>query len=169
MAKKILTDTDFNQNKLLKAVIENLSSAPGTPQVGQVYFDTTLDKFGVYTSTGWIYSADNNLDVIGIVVDGGGSVLTTGIKGTRYMPYACTITGWDLRSDVSGDVVFDVKVGGVSIAGTEKPTLAGASSANDMALKTWSVDVDAGDVVEFIIDSVATIKRATLSVIITRV
>lgn len=169
MSKKILTNTDFNQNQLLKAVIENLSSAPGTPQVGQVYFDTTIQKFGVYTSTGWLYSADNNLDVIGIVVDGGGSVLTVGSKGTRYIPFDCTITGFDLRSDISGSVVFDVKVGGVSIAGTEKPTLAGASSASDMALSTWSVDLNAGDVVEFIIDSVATIKRATLSVIITRV
>lgn len=169
MVKKVLIDTDFNQNQLLKAVIENLSSAPGTPEVGQVYFDTTLQKFGVYTSTGWTYSVDATLDTFGIVVDGGGSVLTTGVKGTRYMPYACTITGWDLRSDITGDVVFTVKKNGVDISGSEKPTLAGASSSNDTSLSTWTVDIDAGDIIEFSIDSVATIKRATLSIITARV
>lgn len=169
MVKKILVNTDFNQNELLKAVIENLASAPGTPTEGQVYFDTTLQKFGVYTTTGWTYSTDATLDSFGIVVDGGGSVLTTGIKGTRYMPYACTITGWDLRSDISGDVVFTVKKNGVDISGSEKPTLSGASNSSDASLSTWTVDIDAGDVIEFSIDSVATIKRATLSIITARV
>jgi hypothetical protein len=32
-----------------------LPSAPSSPSVGDMYFDTTLGKIGVYTSSGWVY------------------------------------------------------------------------------------------------------------------
>lgn len=31
-------------------------SAPSSPSVGDMYFDTTLGKIGVYTSSGWVYN-----------------------------------------------------------------------------------------------------------------
>lgn len=104
-------------------------------------------------------------DVFGITVDGASNPLTTGSKGFRYIGQDCIITGWDLRSDIVGDVVFDLHVNGVSITGTEKPTLSGQSEAQDLALSTWSVNLTAGDVVEFIIDSTATLTRVTLTVV----
>lgn len=55
MAKKILIDYDFAQNNLNNARIQNLSAAPGTPKVGQIYFDTTLNQFGVWNGTSWLY------------------------------------------------------------------------------------------------------------------
>jgi ribosome-binding protein aMBF1 (putative translation factor) len=107
-------------------------------------------------------------DVFGITVDGSGSVLTTGTKGYRYIEQDCVINGWDLRSDISGDVVFDVKRNGVSLAGTEKPTLAAAAVAQDLSLTTWTTTLLAGDILEFTIDSVATLTRATLTIVITK-
>lgn len=107
-------------------------------------------------------------DTFGITVDGAGVVLTTGTKGYRYIEQNCTITGWDVRSDISGDIVFDVKRGGVSLAGTEKPTLTASSSASDLSLSTWTTSLVAGDIIEFVIDSAATISQATLTILITK-
>lgn len=107
-------------------------------------------------------------DTFGITVDGATVVLTTGTKGYRYIEQNCTITGWDLRSDVSGSIVFDVKRGGVSLAGTEKPTLTAAASDSNLALTTWTTSLVAGDIIEFVIDSASTITRATLTILITK-
>lgn len=108
-------------------------------------------------------------DVFGITVDGADVVLTTGTKGFRYIEQDCTITGWSVVSDATGSVVFDVKRGGVSIAGTEKPTLSDASSSTDLSLSTWTTGLVAGDIIEFIIDSASTITRATLTILITKI
>jgi hypothetical protein len=108
-------------------------------------------------------------DSFGLVVDGGGSPVTTGSKGYKYIPWDCTITGWNILGDVSGSVVVDVKKSGVSIAGTEKPTLSSASSNQDLALSTWSTSLLAGDVIEFVVDSASTLTRTTLTILVTKV
>lgn len=108
-------------------------------------------------------------DSFGVVVDGAGVAITTGSKGTKYIPFDCTITGWDIRSDISGSCVFDVKRAGVSLAGTEKPTLSSASSNSDPALSTWTTSLTAGDVVEFIVDSASTLTRATVTILVNKV
>ena len=55
MAQNFLTSVNLNTNELQNAVIQNLASAP-TGIAGRVYFDTTLNKFGYYDGTNWIYS-----------------------------------------------------------------------------------------------------------------
>lgn len=108
-------------------------------------------------------------DVFGITVDGGGSTPSTGTKGYRYIEQNCTITGWHVQGDVSGSIVFDVKRGGTSIAGTEKPTLSSQTSNSDTALTTWTTSLTAGDIIEFVIDSASTLTRATLTVLVTKI
>lgn len=114
-------------------------------------------------------SGGSSADAFGITVDGAGSVITTGSKGTRYIESDCTITGWDIRSDISGSCVFNIKRSGVSISGTEKPTLSGASSNQDLALSTWTTSLTAGDVIEFVVDSASTLTRATVTILVTKV
>ena len=58
MARKYLIGINLNRNELQNAVIQPLASAPSSPQAGLVYFDTTLDKFGVYDGTQWVYMGD---------------------------------------------------------------------------------------------------------------
>lgn len=53
MAKKFLTDINLNKNELQNAIIQNLASDPSNPVAGQVYFNTTTNRFRVYTGTEW--------------------------------------------------------------------------------------------------------------------
>lgn len=115
------------------------------------------------TATGGV-----NEDSFGIVVDGAGTAITTGSKGTKYIPWDCTVTGWDIRSDISGSCVFNVKRAGVSLAGTEKPTLSSSSSNSDLALSTWTTSLLTGDVVEFVVDSASTLTRATVTILVSK-
>ena len=51
---KYLVNVDLNQNQLVKARVENLSSAPGSPVEGQIYFNTTDNKLYVRAGSAWV-------------------------------------------------------------------------------------------------------------------
>ena len=117
-----------------------------------------------------------NTDNFGIVVDGGGSVLTTGVKGYRQIPWNCTITGWVITGDVSGDVVFTVKKSDyasfptmTTISGTEQPTLSASQKNENLTLTDWIISLTSGDIVEFSIDSVSTLTKVTLTILVNKV
>ena len=135
---------------------------------------------GGTTGQALIKDSDSNYDVewgipltegaVGVVIDGGGSAITTGIKGTITIPYDCVIENWTVTADISGDIVIDVKKSTyagypttASIAGSEKPTLSGAQKNQDLTLTTWTTTVTSGDVLEFVVDSATTVTKVTLS------
>lgn len=108
---------------------------------------------------------------VGLTIDGGGSIITTGIKGDITLPYSGYINAWYLTSDVAGDIVIDVwkdtfanfpPTVADTIAGTEQPTLSGTSFNFDTNLTTWTRQVQTGDVIRFNVVSAATLKRITL-------
>jgi hypothetical protein len=109
----------------------------------------------------------------GITIDGGGSAITTGVKGYITIPYNCTITGWDILADVSGSIVVDVwkdtyanfpPTSGDTIAGSEKPTLSSAVKNQDNSLSTWTTSVSSGDIIAFNVDSASTLTRVNLTI-----
>lgn len=112
---------------------------------------------------------------MGITVDNAGSAITTGLKGFLVVPYACKITGWSIVGDQSGSAVIDIwKAAGAiptnsnSITASAPPTLTTAQLGSSSTLTGWTVDVAAGDVIGFYVDSAATITRLTLQLTITR-
>jgi hypothetical protein len=68
MAKRnFIVDLDLNQNELLKAKLETLATAPLTPVLGQIYYDSAKSQIGVcINATGpvWSYGGDI-IDVVG--------------------------------------------------------------------------------------------------------
>lgn len=53
MARKFLTSIDLNKNELQNAVLQNLSSNPGTPATGQFYFNSVDGELKFYNGTTW--------------------------------------------------------------------------------------------------------------------
>ena len=53
MAKNFLTDINLSQNELLNAVMQNLTTAPQNPKVGQLYYSTTDKIMYQWDGTEW--------------------------------------------------------------------------------------------------------------------
>jgi hypothetical protein len=108
------------------------------------------------------------------VIDGGGSVPSTGAKGQVSIPTACTVTGWVLTADVSGSAVVDVlrsTYAGFpttsSIAGSDKPTLSSVQNNSNLAVSAWTTAINAGDEIQFNLNSVTTCTRLNLTINVT--
>lgn len=117
------------------------------------------------------------VSAIEFVIDGGGSALTTGIKGYLEVPFACTITQATLLADVSGSVVVNVykdtyanypPVVGDKITASAPPTISSATKSQDSTLTGWTTSISAGDILAFNVDSATTITRVTISLKVTR-
>lgn len=108
-------------------------------------------------------------------IDGGGSVISTGAKGQITVPVNCTVQQWILTADQSGSAVVDVLScsfanfpSTVSIANTDKPTLASAQkNQNQGPLTGWSsTALNQGDQLQVNVNSIATITRLNLTLLV---
>jgi hypothetical protein len=116
------------------------------------------------------------------VIDGGGSVLTTGVKGYIKVPFGGTINAVFLLADVSGSIVVDIwkctytqfdagsthPVTGDKITASAPPTISSATKATDATLTGWTTTFATNDVFAFNVTSVTTIKRVTVMLDVTR-
>jgi hypothetical protein len=156
---------------------------PSAPN-GEWEFYTPLNGWivgsggAIYTFNGTAWSAPitgGRVAAIPYVIDGGGSVPSTGLKGQLSIPAGCTITGWVLTSDVSGSAVVDVLRSTyaafpttASIAGTDMPTLSSAQKNQDLVLTGWgSTAINAGDEIQFNLVSVTTVTRLNITLNVT--
>lgn len=98
------------------------------------------------------------------------SVLTTGLKGYIHVPYLCAVTGWTFTANQTGNLSMNVHQMTYanfyrenSIVGTEKPLITGDWKGQDLNLTTWATGITGGNILAFIVESVASIKTANLS------
>jgi len=112
---------------------------------------------------------------IGITVDGGGSAISTGVKGYKSFPVAGVIIGVRLLADQVGSAVVDIwkdtfanypPTVADTITAAAKPTLSTNDASEDTTLSGWTTAVAAGDVFGFNVDSATTITRLTLELTI---
>lgn len=111
--------------------------------------------------------------LIGYVIDGGGTTVSTGIKGQIDIPVPMTVTGWVLTADQSGSAVVDVNAGSYasfptlsSITASDKPTLSSAQKNENLTATTWSGSLAAGTQLQFSVTSATTVTRLNVNLIV---
>lgn len=68
MARKFLTSVDLNQNELIKAVVQNSTSDPGSGRAGQLYYNTSDDVLKIYSGSASAWVAVGSEEYIGDAV-----------------------------------------------------------------------------------------------------
>lgn len=120
----ILSNQNYNKNEIQNVRVQNLASAPGTPVTGQIYYDTTLNQFGVYQNATWVYLAPSVSNVITRAAAAGAANELIVAAGADRTAQAFTTNG--LLKIASGVVAS-------AVAGTDYLT---ASSTNSLTNKT---------------------------------
>jgi len=77
MSKKVLTSLDFSKNQILNVALQNLASAPSSPVVGQIYYNTADARVYFWDSTQWVDMSGDIQDVLG----GAGLTASTSANG----------------------------------------------------------------------------------------
>lgn len=116
------------------------------------------------------------LGTIGIVLDGAGAVITTGVKGFFEVGAACLITAVTLLSTdpaaTVGSIVIDIwkasfvnypPTAGNTITASARPTLASANKSRDTSLAGWATAIAAGDILAFNVVSASLVTKVSLT------
>lgn len=118
------------------------------------------------------FAAKSQSISLGFGANGGGSVITTGLRFAIVVQQACTITAWDIVADQSGSIVMDIRKGTPSagavttssITAAAIPALSSAQVAGSSTLTGWTTAVAAGDVLELVITGTpASVTRAAIT------
>jgi len=122
------------------------------------------------------YWAGQHEEIIGISISGDGTVLTTGKKGHREIPYDCEVTQWTVTSTDSGSIQWDINwctyanwATTASVAGSNLPSISSAYKNQDTSVNWTKTSFAAGDIIEFEIDTVSILTNCTLSLKIRRI
>lgn len=128
MAKSFLVDINLNKNELQNGIIQNLASDPSSPKAGQVYFNTTTNRFRCYNGTSWDEMGTGGGTVTSVTVsndtDGGlsisGSPITSAgtitIGHSNVLTNAQTTSGiYPIKIDKNGHITeYGTALGNVS-------------------------------------------------------
>jgi hypothetical protein len=123
------------------------------------------------------YWAGEQSDYVGIAIDNGTSVITTGKKAHRIIPWDCEVIEWTISSTDSGLIQWDINWCSYSnwpstatVGGTNLPaiTISPDNKAQDTSVDWAKTTFAAGDIIEFEVDSVTSLTNCILSIKIRR-
>jgi hypothetical protein len=149
-----------------------------TPNNNATWSGTPLSVTNGGTGSSTAATARASLGVnkgrITFIIDGGGSAITTGRKGAIHLfdlPASFTITGVSILADQTGSIVIDIlkntytayDSGETSICASAKPTISSAVKSKDTTLTGWTTTLANDDTLEYNVDSVTSITRATIT------
>lgn len=110
-------------------------------------------------------------DTIQFIIDGGGAVITSGMKGDVIVPFDCVIQSVELYSRTSGNIEVDLWVDtyanfpsavGDSIVSSTPPTLSAQTKYQDTILTGWSKNLTKGTHIGYNVNSASTVTRVTI-------
>lgn len=117
-------------------------------------------------------------DTVGFSVNlGNGSDVITSSEPPVFVtiPYGATITGWRMRSSVSGSITLVVAKAATgsstftTISGSEAPSLSSQTFNSDTSLSTWTTAVTANDCLKFTVTGTpATVVRVECALTMTK-
>lgn len=116
--------------------------------------------------------ANEDVRSITYVIDGGGTTITTGVKGDLSIPFDCQIIGARLLADQTGSIVVDIWKRAYAnypptvtqtITASATPTISSGVKADDTTLTGWTRTITAGETLRFNVDSCSGIQRVTLT------
>jgi hypothetical protein len=146
---------------------------PSSPTNGQIYTENGVTYQYDSTATVWKKIVPTMTGCISFGIDGGGSAITTGQKGTIEVPYDFDIIRWTLLADQSGSANIDMwsrdysttlPTPANSVTGNLGMTLSTASSNQSSAISNWRMTrINAGNVISFNVQSASTITRAIIN------
>lgn len=161
--------------------------APGAPASSNEYtryVDRTTGRWEIHrngagSAETYVASVDYGLpaESLEIVFDGGGSALTADSADTDRVwlriPWACTITDYEVTADQVGSIVIDLWVdtyanwpptNADTITASAPVTISGDNKAVDSTLTGWTTSLAQGSWIMANIDSAATVEQVTLSI-----
>lgn len=164
----------FNTNGLLtQTAADTFTGRTITGTSGQI---TVTDGNGVAGNPTLSLPTGAREGTVNFLIDGGGSAIATGIKGTFQVDFDGTILSNTLLADQSGSITITIKKVAyasypgslTSIVAAAKPTLSSAQKSTDSTLTGWTTSFSAGDIFEVTVDTAATVTRVTLALKVRR-
>jgi hypothetical protein len=177
----LVIGTNVQAYNAILATLAGLSLARGDvlyvasgPTLARLPVGTTGQSLGTDgTDLSWV----DRFAMVTFVVDGGGSTITTGVKGDVVVPENYTIVSATLLADQSGSIVVDIfkttyasydagsthPVSGDKITASAPPTISTATKAQDSTLTGWTTSLTAGDILRYNVNSVTTCQRVTVA------